>query len=167
MSLEARETTSDRVGKRRRYVGDGLAGLDEAVTGSESDALSESESDSDSDESARQEKALGLAKREMTVAEESLSMSGRVRVGFVLSCLLISACLALSVRTTDEEDGKTDTVARGRDQETEGLRDSGEEHKTDERRGVGVAARTRTRLDCCPSDLRLGKAGEACKLVSS
>jgi hypothetical protein len=35
---------------------------------------------------------------------------GRVRGGLVLSCLLISACLALSVRTTEEEEEKTDTV---------------------------------------------------------
>ncbi len=70
--------------------------------------------------------------------------------------------------TTDEEEEKTCTVESGRDQETEGLRDSGEEHKTDEGRGVGLAARARTRLGCLsPSDLRLGKAGEACMLVSS
>jgi hypothetical protein len=135
------------------------------VRGSDSDALSESESESD--ESARQEKALGLAKREVTVGEKILSVSNRVRVGLVLSCLLVSACLALSVRTTDEEEEKKDTVARGRDQETEGLRDSGEEHSTDEGRGVGLAARAQTRLGLIPSDLRLGKAGEACMLVSS
>ncbi len=101
------------------------------------------------------------------MGEKILSVSGRVRVGLVLSCLLISACLALSVLTTDEEEEKKDTVARGRDQETEGLRDSGEEQRTDEGRGVGLAARARTRLGLSPSDLRLGKAGEACMLVSS
>ncbi len=63
------------------------------MSDSESDALSESESDN----SARQEKALGLAKREIK----------------------------------------------------------------------GLAARTQTRLDFSPSDCGLGKAGEACKLVSS
>ncbi len=42
------------------------------MTGSESDTLSESESD----EPARQEKALGVAKREMTVGEKVLSVSG-------------------------------------------------------------------------------------------
>jgi hypothetical protein len=112
---------------------------------------------------------LGLAKREMTVGEKIVSVSGRVRVGLVLPCLLISACLALSVRTTDEEEGKTDTVASERDQkETEGLRDSGEEHGADEGRGVGLATRGRTRLGLSPSDLRLvGKAGEAVMLVSS
>ncbi len=47
---------------------------------------------------------------------------GCVRVGLVLSCLFISACLALSGTTTDEEEEKTDTVAWGRDQETEGRR---------------------------------------------
>jgi len=135
-----------------------------AVTGSDSDGLSESESESD--ESARQEKALGLAKREVTVGNKVLSVLGRVRVGLVLSCLWISACLALSVRTADGKEEKKDTVARGIDQETEGLRDSGEEHRTDEG-GVGLAARARTRLGLSPSDLRLGKAGEACMLVSS
>ncbi len=136
-----------------------------AVTGSDSDALSEPESESD--ESARQEKALGLAKREVTVGDRVLSVSGRVRVGLVLSCLWISACLALSVRTTDGKEERKDTVARGIDQEKEGLRDSGEEHRTDEGGGVWLAARARTRLGLSPSDLRLGKAGEACMLVSS
>ena len=136
-----------------------------AVTGSDSEELSESESESN--ESARQEKALGLAKREVTVGNKVLSVLGRVRVGLVLSCLWISACLALSVRSTDGKEEKKDTVARGIDQETEGLRDSGEEHRTDEEGGVGLAARARTRLGLSPSDLRLGKAGEACMLVSS
>ena len=95
----------------------------------------------------------------MTVGEKVLSVSGRVRVGLVLSCLWISACLALFVRTTDGEEEKKDTVARGIDQETEGRRVMG---------GVGLAARTRTRLDLSPSDFRLGKAGKACEeLVSS
>ncbi len=67
----------------------------------------------------------------MTVEEKVLSVSGRVRVGLVLSCLWISACLALFVRTTDGEKEKKDTVARGIDQETEGLRVMG---------GVGLAA---------------------------
>ena len=101
------------------------------------------------------------------MGEKILSLSGRVRVGLVLSCLWISACLALFGRTTDGEEEKKDTVARGIDQETEGLRDSGEEHRTDEGGGVGLAARARTRLGLSPSDLRLGKAGEACMLVSS
>jgi len=93
---------------------------------------------------------------------------GCVRVVLVLSCLFISACLALSGKTTDEEEEKTDTVARGRDQETEGRRDNGEEHKTGERRGDGLAARARTRLGLCPSDFKLSKGGEACEeLVSS
>jgi hypothetical protein len=35
---------------------------------------------------------------------------GCVRVGLVLSCLFISACLALSGKTTDDEEEKTDTV---------------------------------------------------------
>jgi hypothetical protein len=42
------------------------------VVGSESSTLSESESD----ESARREKVLGVAKREMTVEEKVLSVSG-------------------------------------------------------------------------------------------
>ena len=104
----------------------------------------------------------------MTVGEKVLSVSGRVRVGLVLSCLFISACLALSGKTTDDEEEKTDTVARGRAQETEGRKDSGEEHGTDEGRGDELAARTRTRLGLCPSDFRLSKAGKACEeLVSS
>ena len=93
------------------------------------------------------------------MGEKILSLSGRVRVGLVLSCLWISACLALFGRTTDGEEEKKDTVARGIDQETEGLRVM---------RGVGLAARTRTRLGLSPSDFRLGKAGKACEeLVSS
>ena len=78
---------------------------------------------------------------------------GCVRVGLVLSCLFISACLALSGKTTDDEEEKTDTVARGRDQETEGRKDNGEEHGTDEGRGDELAARTRTRLGLCSSPL--------------
>ena len=174
LGLEARETTPAGQGKettgyvlgkvlrvllRRLLVGG------RAVTGSDSDALSEPESESD--ESARQEKALGLAKREVTVGDKVLSVSGRVRVGLVVSCLWISACLALSVRTTDGKEEKKDTVARGIDQGTEGLRDRGEEHRIDEGGGVWLAARARTRLGLSPSDLRLGKAGEACMLVSS
>ena len=93
---------------------------------------------------------------------------GCVRGGLVLSCLFISACLALSGETTDEGEEKTDTVARGRDQGTEGRRDNGEEHKTGEMRGDGLAARARTRLGLCPSDFKLSKGGEACEeLVSS
>ncbi len=47
------------------------------------------------------------------------------------------------MRTTDGEEEKKDTVARGIDQEIEGLRVIG---------GVGgLAARTRTRLDLSPS----------------
>ncbi len=97
------------------------------MTGSESDTLSESESD----ESARQEKALGVAKREMTIGDKVLSVSGK-KGGAIISM-----------------------VARG------------EETKADEGRGFGLAARARTRLGLCPSDFRLGKAGEACMLVSS
>jgi hypothetical protein len=93
------------------------------------------------------------------VGEKILAVPGRARVGLVLSCLWISACLALLVRTTDGEEEKRDTVARGIHQETEGQRVMG---------GVGLAARTRTRLDLSPSDFRLGKAGKACEeLVSS
>ncbi len=173
-SGQGKETTGDVLGKVLRVLLRRLLVGGRAVTGSDSDALFESESD----ESARQEKALGLAKREVTVGEKILSVSGRVRVGLVLSCLWISACLALSVRTTDGEEEKKDTVARGIDQETEGLRDSGEEHRTDEGGDVGLAARARTRLGFSPSDLRLigfcpsdlrliGKAGKTCMLVSS
>ncbi len=93
------------------------------MSDSESDALSESESD----ESARPEKALGLAKRELKGATV-LSVAGK-------------------------KWGAMAKMTRG------------EDHETDGRRDMGLAARTR--LDFCPSDLRLGKAGEACKLVSS
>jgi hypothetical protein len=59
------------------------------VTGSDSDALSESESD----ESARQEKALGLAKREMTVGGENLVCVGSCPCW---SCFVLSFDLCLS-----------------------------------------------------------------------
>jgi len=127
-SGQGKETTGEVLGKVLRVLLRRLLVGGRAVTGSDSDALSESESD----ESARQEKALGLAKREVTVGDKVLSVSGRVRVGLVLSCLWISACLALSVRTTDGKEEKKDTVAREIDQGLEGLRDSGEEHRTDE-----------------------------------
>jgi hypothetical protein len=94
------------------------------VIGSESSTLSESEL-----ESARRENVLSVAKREVTVGEKVLSVSG--------------------------ESGAIAMVARG------------EEHKTDEGRGFWLAARARTRLGLSPSDLRLGKAGKACMLVSS
>ena len=73
-----------------------------------------------------------------------------------------------------------DRVTRGQDQETEVRMACGEDSgcvRGGEIRGelgqramdgIGLAARTRTRLDLCPSDFRLSKAGEACKeLVSS
>jgi hypothetical protein len=91
-SGQGRETTVDVLATvlrvLLRWI---LVGGRVEVTGSDSDALSESESEPD--ESARQEKALGLAKREKTMGEQILSLLGRVRVGLVLSCLLISACL--------------------------------------------------------------------------
>ncbi len=83
--------------------------------------------------------------------------------GLVLSCLFISACFALSGETTDDGKDNAGTVTRGGEQKREGRRDSGEEQMTDERGGDGLAARTRTRLGCCPSDLELSKAGEACQ----
>ena len=71
-------------------------------------------------------------------------------------------------------------MTRGQDQETEVRMACGEDSgcvRGEEIRGelgqramdgIGLAARTRTRLDLCPSDFRLGKAGEACEeLVSS
>ncbi len=93
---------------------------------------------------------------------------GCVSVGLGLSCLFVSACLALSGKTTDDGEERTDTVGRGRDQETGGRKDNGEEHGADEGRGDELAPKTRTRLGLCPSDLKLSKAGEACEeLVSS
>ena len=89
----------------------------------------------------------------------------RVRGGLVLSCLLISACLALSMRATEEEEEKTDTVARGRDQETEGLRDNAagnSDNETDT-----SAADSRTRAALFPSDWESGTAGEAGARLSS
>ncbi len=87
--------------------------------------------------------------------------------GLVLSCLFISACFAMSGETTDDGEDNAETVTRGREQETEGRRDNGEEKMTDERGGDGLAARTRTRLGMCPSDLKLSKAGEACEELMS
>ncbi len=124
-SGQGRETTRDILGNVLRVLFRRVFGGVGAVLDSESDTLSESESD----ESARQEKALGLAKREMA-GEKVLFVSG----------------------------GKWGAVA---------MVTRGEDHETDGRRDLGLAARTRTRLDFCPSDLRQGKAGEACELVSS
>ncbi len=84
-------------------------------------------------------------------------------VGLGLSCLLVSACLALSGKMTDDGEERTDTVGRGRDQETGGRKDNGEEHGAVEGRGDELVPRTRTRLVLCPSDLKLSKAGEACE----
>ncbi len=88
-SGQGRETTGDVLGKILRVLLRRVLVGGRAVTGSDSDALSESESasESESDESARQEKALGLAEREATVGEKIVSVAGRVRVGLVLSCL--------------------------------------------------------------------------------
>ncbi len=69
-SGQGRETTGDILGKVLRVLFRQIFEGGEAVTDSESDTLSESESD----ESAKQEKALGLAKREVK-GEEVLSVS--------------------------------------------------------------------------------------------
>ncbi len=84
-----------------------------------------------------------------------------------MSCLFISACFALSGKTTDDGEDNAETVPRGREQETEGRRDNGAVQVTDERGGDGLAARTRTRLGFYPSDLKLSKAGEACEELMS
>jgi hypothetical protein len=102
-SGQGREATGDVLGTDLRVLLRRILVGGRAVPGSDSDALSESELESESDGPARQERVLGLAKREMTVGKNILSVSGRVRVGLVLSCLWISACLALSVRPTGEE----------------------------------------------------------------
>ena len=94
-----------------------------------------------------------------------LALWGRVWVGLVLSCLMISACLALSVGTTGEEEEKTNTVVRGRDQDTEDLRDGetgNRDNETDK-----AAADSRTRAALFPSDWGSGTAGEAGALLSS
>ena len=63
---------------------------------------------------------MGQAKRDAESREEKaggllwgLALWGGVCVGLVLSCLLISACLALSVGTTGEEGEKTKDLREG------------------------------------------------------
>ena len=59
---------------------------------------------------------------------------------------MISACLALSVRTTGEEEEKTNTVARGRDQDTEDLRDGETGNRDNETDKSAADSRTRVAL---------------------
>jgi len=94
-----------------------------------------------------------------------LALWGEVGVGLVLSCLFISACIALSVRTTGKEEEKTSTVERGRDQETEDLGDS-EAGNWDNETDTS-AADSRTRAALFPSDWESGTAGEAGARLSS
>ncbi len=71
----------------------------------------------------------------------------------------------MSMRTTEEEEEKTDTVAKGRDQETEGLRDNAAGNSDNETDTSAAASRTRAAL--LPSDWESDTAGEAGARLSS
>ena len=93
----------------------------------------------------------------------------------MLSCVRISFCLVWLGTATEEDAAGADIVTRGLDQETEvrmacwedsGCVRGGEIRGELGQRamdGIGLAARTRTRLDLSPSDFRLARLARPAK----